>query len=655
MWMHSPRGSVSAREPPRAGAWASGGSTPRGGGVADRRECPNLSFIMFNNCHLSKLVHEQAKKYGDRAALSYRDYEQNKWVPISWNTFSRRVKQISFALLRCGVGVQENIAVFSQNKPETHFVDFGAYGIRVVTIPFYATSSAAQVTYMVNDAQVRFLFVGEQEQYDIAFSVLQLCRSLERIIIFDRNVVRNPSDCISSYLDDFVNDALQGDLSACEGEYRKRQDEASFTDLCNILYTSGTTGQSKGVMLTYGMYHEGFRVNDAVLPLSEDDVFLNFLPYTHIFERAWCYLGLAEGALQCVNLRPQDVLRSLQEVHPTCMSSVPRFWEKVYQAVLDKLENGSFMERKLIGEALEVGSRYWTDYKAKGKRPPLGLTLQFELYNRTIIKQLRKTLGLERANFFPTAGAAVSPEVEKFVHAAGLNMVVGYGLTESTATVSCDHIDEPITLGSVGRLIDGLEIKIGENDEILLRGKTITPGYYKKETTTRESIDADGWFHTGDAGYMKNGELFLRERIKDLFKTSNGKYIAPQMIESKLVLDRYFDQAVIVADHRKFVSALIVPAYTLLEKYAAEQGIAYASREELCANPKVHKFFAERVETLQQDLAHYEQIKRFVLLPRPFTMESGELTNTLKVRRNVVYQHFADEIDKMYADAEQGH
>ena len=654
MWKHSPRGPVSAREPPRAGAWASGGSTPRGGGVADRRECPNLSFIMFNNCHLSKLVHEQAKTYGDRAALSYRDYEQNKWVPISWNTFSRRVKQISFALLRCGVGVQENIAVFSQNKPETHFVDFGAYGIRVVTIPFYATSSAAQVTYMVNDAQVRFLFVGEQEQYDIAFSVLQLCRSLERIIIFDRNVVRNPSDCISSYLDDFVNDALQGDLSACEGEYRKRQDEASFTDLCNILYTSGTTGQSKGVMLTYGMYHEGFRVNDAVLPLSEDDVFLNFLPYTHIFERAWCYLGLAEGALQCVNLRPQDVLRSLQEVHPTCMSSVPRFWEKVYQAVLDKLENGSFMERKLIGEALEVGSRYWTDYKAKGKRPPLGLTLQFELYNRTIIKQLRKTLGLERANFFPTAGAAVSPEVEKFVHAAGLNMVVGYGLTESTATVSCDHIDKPISLGSVGRPIDGIEIKIGENDEILLRGKTITPGYYKKETTTRESIDADGWFHTGDAGYMKNGELFLRERIKDLFKTSNGKYIAPQMIESKLVLDRYFDQAVIVADHRKFVSALIVPAYTLLEKYAAEQGIAYASREELCANPKVYKFFAERVETLQQDLAHYEQIKRFVLLPRPFTMESGELTNTLKVRRNVVYQHFADEIDKMYADAEQG-
>jgi len=207
-------------------------------------------------------------------------------------------------------------------------------------------------------------------------------------------------------------------------------------------------------------------------------------------------------------------------------------------------------------------------------------------------------------------------------------------------------------MGSVGRPIADLEIKFGENDEILLRGKTITPGYYKKETTTKEAIDSDGWFHTGDAGYMKNGELFLRERIKDLFKTSNGKYIAPQMIESKLVLDRYFDQAVIVADQRKFVSALIVPDYDLLEKFAGEHGIVSGSREELCAHPDIVRFFAERIETLQQDLAHYEQIKRFVLLPQPFTMENGELTNTLKVRRRVVYEHYADKIDKIYADAE---
>ena len=607
---------------------------------------------MQNNCHLSKLIAQQAKRYGGRTALSYRDYDCEKWIPISWNQFAAKVKQASLALLRIGARVQENIAVFSQNKPETHFVDFGAYGIRVVTIPFYATSSGAQVTYMMNDAQVRFLFVGEQQQYDTAFNVASLCQTLEKIIIFDSKVKRNEKDHFSVYLDDFMADTPDAPLAAYEDEYRRRQDEASFDDLCNILYTSGTTGNSKGVMLTYAMYHEGFRVNDAVLPLSEKDVFLNFLPYTHVFERAWCYLGLTEGAQQCINLRPTDVQRSMQEVHPTCMSSVPRFWEKVYQAVLDRMENGPFIERKLIREALEVGGRYWTQYASKGKSAPLGLRLQYKLYDRTIIRQLRKMLGLERANFFPTAGAAVSPEVERFVHAAGINMVVGYGLTESTATVSCDVPGKPVTAGSVGRLIEGIEIKFAPNDEILLRGKTITPGYYKKATTTQESIDKDGWFHTGDAGYMKNGELFLRERIKDLFKTSNGKYIAPQAIESKLVLDRYVEQAVVVADKRKFVSALIVPNYKLLENYAAARGIQAATREELCAHAQIRSLFEERLDTLQQELAHYEQVKRFILLPAPFTMENGELTNTLKVRRNVVYEHYAAQIDKLYADAE---
>lgn len=611
---------------------------------------------MQNNCHLSKLILEQAKKYGDRAALSYRDYDKAQWIDISWNEFARQVKRVSLALLRLGVKVQENVAVFSQNKPETHFVDFGAYGIRAVTIPFYATSSAAQITYMLNDAEVRYLFVGEQTQYDVAFSVISVAQTLERIIIFDPKVKKNPKDHLSVYFTDFLDTELQGDLTPLKNEYRQRQADANYDDLCNILYTSGTTGQSKGVMLTYGQYHAALKANDIAVPLREDDVFLNFLPYTHIFERGWCYLGLTEGARQCINLRPADVQQSMQEVHPTCMSSVPRFWEKVYQAVLEKMENGSFMERKLIREALEVGGRYWVNYRSKCKAAPLGLTLQYKLYDKTIIRLLRKTLGLERARFFPTAGAAVSPEVEKFVHAAGINMIVGYGLTESLATVSCDIVGKPITLGSVGRVIQGLELKFGEHDEILLRGATITRGYYKKDTSTKAAIDADGWFHTGDAGYMKDGELFLRERIKDLFKTSNGKYVAPQMIESKLVLDRYFDQAVIVADQRKFVSALIVPDYKLLEQFAATRGISYTNREELCTNPEVLRFFTERIDTLQQDLAHYEQIKRFVLLPHPFTMENGELTNTLKVRRRVVYEHYAALIDKIYADAEaEGH
>ena len=604
---------------------------------------------MQTNSHLSVLVHDQAKNYGNREALIYQDFGNEEWKSLSWNDFSTKVKTVSNALLNMGVKVQENIGVFSQNCPQYLFCDYGAWGVRAVTIPFYATSSEQQIQYIVNDAKIRFLFVGEQEQYDKAKRVMSLCPTLERIVVFDASVALNRSDANAIYFDDFLK---LGEGFPRQTEVAKLSSEATFEDLANILYTSGTTGDSKGVMLTYGQYHAALAANAKCVNVREEDRVLDFLPFAHIFEKAWAILSVSVGARLIINNDPKRVQQSMRETNPTCMSAVPRFWEKVYQAVMEKMEKGSFLERKLISEALEVGGRYWTQYKAKGKPAPMGLTLQYQLYDKTIIKTLRKTLGLERANIFPTAGAAVSPEVERFVHAAGLNMVVGYGLTESLATVSCDHCDKPITMGSVGRLIDGIEIKIADNGEILLRGKTITPGYYRKASATKEAIDEEGWFHTGDAGYMKNGELFLRERIKDLFKTSNGKYIAPQMIESKLVLDKYFDQAVIVADKRKFVSALIVPNYVLLEKYAHDHGIAFASRSELCKHEKIMEFFTERIETLQQDLAHYEKIKRFILLPEPFTMENEELTNTLKVRRRVVYAHYADQIDKIYADAE---
>ena len=605
---------------------------------------------MLNPSHFSKLIHEQANKYQDAVAMKYRDYELGKWLPITWREFSDKVLQMSKSLLSMGVKVQENIATFSQNKPECLFVDFGAYGVRAVTIPFYATSSGAQVVYMMNDAEIRLLFVGEQLQYDVICEVADQCPTLEQVVIFDSSVVKKEGDTRSMYLDEFLKLGENGDY---EAELKQRAADANPQDLANILYTSGTTGNSKGVILTHEMYIEALRVNDAVLDLSEKDVILNFLPFTHVFERAWSYLCLAEGARLAVNLRPQDVQKSLQEVHPTCMCSVPRFWEKVYHAVLDKMENGPLPMRVLIRAALNVGGERWEKYTSKGLTPPLGMRIKFALFNCTIIQILRKTLGLERANFFPTAGAAVSPDVERFVHAAGLNIKVGYGLTESTATVSCDRDDQVVTMGSVGRLVDKLEIKFGENNEVLLRGKTITPGYYKKEEETRAAIDEEGWFHTGDAGYMKDGELYLTERIKELFKTSNGKYIAPQLIETKFSLDKYIESVVVVANERKFVSALIVPAFAVVEKYAEENGIEYASREDLCKHPQIIKVIADSIEELQADLAHYEKVKRFVLLPESFSMEKGELTNTLKVKRRVVYEKYAKEIEQMYAETEQ--
>ena len=602
---------------------------------------------MLNETPLSRVVHSQAEKYGARVALRYRDYEQNKWCDISWNEFSRRVRLASNALLAMGVGVQENIATFSQNKPECLFVDFAAYAIRAVTIPFYATSSETQVKYMVSDANVRYIFVGEQYQYDIALRVQQLGPHVKQLIIFDPNVKRNPQDHTSISFEEFLH---LGDGLPHQEEVDLRTAELQPDDLANILYTSGTTGLSKGVMQTHRQYATAFRAHVGALNLSEKDVILNFLPFTHIFERAWSYLCICYGCTLCVNLRPQDALQSMLEVHPTCMSAVPRFWEKVYAGVQEKIRNSSSVQRRLMLDALRVGKEYNVKYRLRGLVPPLALKMKYKFYEKTVIALLLKNLGLERQNFFPTAGAAVPVEVEEFVHAAGIGMIVGYGLTESTATVSCDRWNKPITLGSVGRVLDGVQVKIGENNEILLKGDTITRGYYRKAEVTANAIDQEGWFHTGDAGYMKDGELFLTDRIKDLFKTSNGKYIAPQMIETKLVVDRYIDQIVIIADQHKFVSALVIPDYAVLEDWARKHHIDFKDRADLCQNTEVRDFVMERIATLQQEFAHYEQVKRITLLPEPFSMERGELTNTLKVKRPVVYQNYKEEIEKMYAE-----
>lgn len=597
--------------------------------------------------HLSVLIHDLANKYGDKTALTFKKFGSDKWQSVSWNQFSLRVKQVSNALLNIGAKPHDKIAVFSQNCVHYLYTDFGAYGIKVCSIPFYATSSEQQIQYMINDGQVRFLFVGEQEQYDKAHRVFALCPSLERIIIFDSSVRISTHDPAALYFKDFIK---LGENLPRQTEVEALYQSASMDDMANILYTSGTTGDSKGVMLTYGQYDAALRANDEVVPVSEKDRVINFLPFTHIFERGWAYLCLSEGAQLFINTYPHEIQESMRQVHPTCMCSVPRFWEKVYIAVKAKMDEAGSVQKKLFYHALAVGRKRNIEYIANGKRPPLTLELEYKIINKTILSMVRKQLGLEHPNIFPTAGAYVSPEVEEFILSVGIGMVVGYGLTESLATVSCVHLDKKFTIGSVGRPISSIQIKIGEDNEILLKGPTITKGYYHRDTTNAKVFDEEGFFHTGDAGYMKDGELFLTERIKDLFKTSNGKYIAPQQVESLLLVDKFIDQVAVIADQRKFVSALIVPEFRLVEDWAREHQIAFSSREDLCANEQVKKMLQERINTLQQQLAYYEQIKRITLLPHHFSMESGELTNTLKIRRPIINKNYQAEIDKMYEE-----
>ncbi len=603
---------------------------------------------MKMNCHLSVLVHEQAKQYGDREEIIYKDFGGSEWKSLTWNQLSATVKQASNALLNIGVKVQENIGIFANNCAQYLYCDFGAWGVRAVTIPFYATSSEQQIQFMVNDAQVRFLFVGEQEQYDKAHRIFALCPSLERIIIFDKTVRISSHDPNALYFDDFLK---LGEGLPRQSEVEALLKQASMDDLANILYTSGTTGDSKGVMLSHEQYYTALKGNQEVVPVDENDRVLNFLPFAHIFEKGWALLGMTVGARMIVNTYPQEVQQSMRETHPTSMSSVPRFWEKVYTGVMEKIDNAGALQRKIFQNALRVGRKHNIEYLSRGKRPPLMLHLEYEAINKTLFSMVRKELGLTNPNIFPTAGAAISPNIEEFVHAIGLNMVAGYGLTESLATVSCDQLDKVYTIGSVGRPLSVVDVKISDEGEVLLKGKTITKGYYNRPDLNDSTFTADGYFRTGDCGYLKDGELFLTERIKDLFKTSNGKYIAPQMIESRLLVDKYIDQIAIIADQRKFVSALIIPEYRLLEEYARQKGIPFESRDDLCANEQIHSMMWERIETLQQQLAHYEQVKRFTLIAHHFSMENGELTNTLKLKRRVINENYKEEIEKMYEES----
>jgi len=597
--------------------------------------------------HLSVLVHRRAEKYGDKVALKYRDYETSQWIPITWNQFSQTVRQVANALIELGVQEEENIGIFSQNKPECLYVDFGAFANRAVTIPLYATSSPAQAQYSINDAQIRYIFVGEQFQYDAAFSVFGFCQSLQQLIIFDRAVVRDPRDMTSIYFDEFLE---TGKGLPNNDIVEERTSRASDDDLANILYTSGTTGEPKGVMLHHSNYMEAFRIHDIrLVDMSDQDISMNFLPLTHVFEKAWTYLCIHKGVQICINLRPVDIQTTIKEIRQTLMCSVPRFWEKVYAGVQEKIAQETGLKKAMMLDAIKVGKIHNIDYLRKGKTPPLMNQLKYKFYEKTVYALLKKTIGIENGNFFPTAGAAVPDEICEFVHSVGINMLVGYGLTESTATVSC-FLNQGYEIGSVGTVMPDVEVKIGEENEILLRGKTITKGYYKKAEATAAAIDKDGWFHTGDAGYLKGDQLYLTERIKDLFKTSNGKYVSPQALETKLAIDRYIDQIAIIADQRKFVSALIVPVYGFVKDYAKEKGIEYKDMEELLQHPKVIGLFRARIDTLQQQFAHYEQVKRFTLLPEPFSMERGELTNTLKLKRPVVAKNYKEVIDKMYEE-----
>jgi len=598
-----------------------------------------------------ELIPKQRATYGEREALRFREYETQVWSSITWVGFSELIDRAAGALYAGGIEPQGRMCIFTQNCPEILITHFGAFYNRAIPVPIYATSSRDEVAYIVNDSGATILFVGDQRQYDIARQVINDCPSLKFIVTLHPDVKRQPDDKTTLTWKEFLSTGDKLSKEVLDG-LEERKQAGVDTDIMYLIYTSGTTGVPKGVMLTHSNMNAAMAAHierfDSIIN-DKTDVSLSFLPFSHVFELGWTMVCLCTGIRVAINYDPREIQRAVKEVQPNYMCSVPRFWEKVYTAINDNLQGAKPVVRMLVKQAIRVGKTRNLKYARLGKKAPALIEKQYQYFEKKVFHKLRGAIGVTDGKLFPTAGAMLSDNITEFLHAVGINICIGYGLSETNASVS--FFTEPgWTIGTVGMPISNIEVKIGEQNEILIKGPTVMKGYYHKPDETAKAIDADGWFHTGDCGELApTGEIILTERLKDLYKTSNGKYIAPQVLETMLGQDKYIEQVAIIGDGRKYVSALIVPDFEELKAFADKKHIEHHTIEELVNNADIHKMIEERINDYQKGLAAYEQIKRFVLLPKAFTMESGELTNTLKIKRAVINKRYRPLIDAMYA------
>ena len=591
--------------------------------------------------HFVNRIRQQAQIRQNATALRHKI--NGLWKDISWNAFQQQLDQLSLAFLACNIQVQDKIAIFAHNMSRWTIADIAALQVRAITVPIYATNTAQQAEFILNHADVKILFVGDQEQYDQALEIAHQCPQLQKIVAM-KEQIQLTETTLSCHWDDLI----QLGTAEFQAEFETRLANKTMDDLFTIIYTSGTTGEPKGVMLDYNNLTHQLEAHDIALDVNQDEVSLSFLPFSHIFERAWVAYVLHRGAILCYLEDTNQVREALTEVHPTFMCAVPRFYEKIYSAVLDKVQKAPFIRQMIFHWAIAVGQKRF-DLLSQNRKVPFFLQKRYALADKLVLSKLRSLLG-GRIKMMPCGGAKLEPTIGLFFHSIGINIKLGYGMTETTATVSCwdDHHFNP---NSIGKLMPNAEVKIGENNEILVRGGMVMKGYYKKPEETAQAFTEDGFLKTGDAGeFDAEGNLFITDRIKELMKTSNGKYIAPQYIEGKIGKDKFIEQIAIIADAKKYVSALIVPCFDSVEEYAKKLNIKYQDRMELLKHSEIIKMFEKRIESLQKELAHFEQVKKFTLLSQAFSVKLGEITPTLKLRRKVIMERYRHIIDSMYSN-----
>ncbi|MFU8906081.1 AMP-dependent synthetase/ligase [Proteus sp. DFP240708] len=601
-------------------------------------------MITNNNLHDYHIIRRLQMQFlhsGNK--IAYRQWDAKRNIEMSWESVEKKTRALSNALLEMGVDIQENIGIFSQNTIDWSLADIASLQLRTVTVPLYATSSVEQAAYILNDANIRILFVGDQKQYDIVSELLALCPQLEHIIVFNSDVVLN-ENIPSCYLENLINQStFQHD-----DVLKQRINECNLDDLFTLIYTSGTTGEPKGVMLDYTSLASQLYLHDERLSLSDKDVSLCFLPLSHVFERAWSFYVMHTGAVNVYLTDTHAVREAMSAVKPTVMCAVPRFYEKVYSAIQDKVSQASVFRQFIFKWAIKQGEKQ-REAQLNQRQQGFISRLCYRFADKKVLSPVRQILG-GRVRFLPAAGARLDDAVIRFFLATGINIKYGYGMTETCATVSCWE-ENKYKLGSIGTPLPGVEVRIGAENEIQVRGSIVMKGYFNKPEDTADAFTEDGWLRTGDAGALdSDGMLFITERLKDLMKTSNGKYIAPQMIEGTLGQDRFIEHIAVIADTRKFVSALIVPCFDALEEHARALNLKYQDRMELLRHTKIKELFDERLREMQKNFASFHQVKRFTLLAEGFSMESGELTPTLKLRRKIIFERYRNEIELMYQD-----
>ena len=595
---------------------------------------------------LNALFFEAVERFDKPDALMVKT--GGAYRPISHRVVLERVRRTALGLRALGVKRGDRVAILGENRPEWAIADFACLAAGMTDVPVYPTLPAEQITYILRDSGAVAIFVSNAEQAAKIARIRGELPKVAHVIGFEQNPLEG-ADLTMAELEARGAAAETPDTVAA---FRREAMEVQPDDLATIIYTSGTTGDPKGVMLTHDNIYSNVSAARTIIPFTGQDVALSFLPLSHIFERmAGHYLMFSTGTTIAYAESIDTVPINMQEVRPTLVASVPRLYEKMYARVLENALAGSGLKKRIFFWARKVADR-WADEKLAGRTPKGGLAFQYKIAQKLVFSKLKARTG-GRLRYFVSGGAPLAAEINKFFYAAGLVILEGYGLTETSPVIGVNS-PEHFRIGTIGRMLPGVEVKIADDGEILTRGPHVMKGYFNKPDATREVIDEEGWLHTGDIGALEDGYLKITDRKKDIIVTAGGKNIAPQPIENQVKTNKYVSQAVMIGDTRKYPVMLIVPNFETLEKWAKQRDLIWTSRSQLLTMPTVRAKMEKEVLDQLSGLASFETPKKIALIEEDFSIERGELTPTLKVKRRVVDKHHKRLIDSLYTNAGEG-